>query len=72
MPEGSYTTSLFKEGKEKIYKKFGEEAVEVLVAQSRESLVYELGDLFYHLFVLLAYNDVKFDEIMKELAKRRK
>jgi phosphoribosyl-ATP pyrophosphohydrolase/phosphoribosyl-AMP cyclohydrolase len=42
------------------------------VAQSRESLVYELGDLFYHLFVLLAYNDVNFNEIMKELAKRRK
>jgi len=72
LPEGSYTTSLFKEGKEKIYKKFGEEAVEVLVAQSRESLVYELGDLFYHLFVLLAYNEVELDEIMKELAKRRK
>ncbi len=72
MPEGSYTTTLFKEGKEKIYKKFGEEAVEVLVAQSRESLLYELGDLFYHLFVLLAYNDVDLDEIMKELAKRRK
>lgn len=72
LPEGSYTTSLFKEGKEKIYKKFGEEAVEVLVAQSRESLVYELGDLFYHLFVLLAYNEVELDEIMKELSKRRK
>ncbi len=72
MPEGSYTTSLFQEGREKIYKKFGEEAVEVLVAQSRESLVYELGDLFYHLFVLLAYNEVDFDEIIKELAKRRK
>ena len=72
LPEGSYTTSLFKEGKEKIYKKFGEEAVEVLVAQSRESLVYELGDLFYHLFVLLAYNEVGLDEIMNELAKRRK
>jgi len=72
LPEGSYTTSLFKEGKEKIYKKFGEEAVEVLVAQSRESLVYELGDLFYHLFVLLAYNEVELDEIMNELAKRRK
>lgn len=72
MPEGSYTTSLFQDGKEKIYKKFGEEAVEVLVAQTRESLVYELGDLFYHLFVLLAYNEVDFDEIIKELVKRRK
>ncbi len=72
MPEGSYTSSLFKDGREKIYKKFGEEAVEVLVAQTRESLIYELGDLFYHLFVLLAYNEVDFDEIIKELAKRRK
>jgi phosphoribosyl-ATP pyrophosphohydrolase/phosphoribosyl-AMP cyclohydrolase len=72
MPEGSYTTSLFTEGREKIYKKFGEEAVEVLVAETRESLIYELGDLFYHLFVLLAYNDINFDEIIEELARRRK
>jgi phosphoribosyl-ATP pyrophosphohydrolase/phosphoribosyl-AMP cyclohydrolase len=72
MPEGSYTTRLFSDGREKIYKKFGEEAVEVLVAESRESLIYELGDLFYHLFVLLAYNDINFDEIIEELAKRRK
>ncbi|HOO33579.1 MAG TPA: bifunctional phosphoribosyl-AMP cyclohydrolase/phosphoribosyl-ATP diphosphatase HisIE [Thermotogota bacterium] len=72
MPEGSYTTKLFTDGREKIYKKFGEEAVEVLVAETRDSLIYELGDLFYHLFVLLAYNDIKFDEIIEELAKRRK
>lgn len=72
MPEGSYTTSLFTEGKEKIYKKFGEEAVEVIVAETRESLIYELGDLFYHMFVLLAYNDINFDEIIEELARRRK
>jgi len=46
--------------------------VEVLVAETRDSLIYELGDLFYHLFVLLVYNDIKFDEIIEELAKRRK
>ncbi|MFA6639982.1 MAG: bifunctional phosphoribosyl-AMP cyclohydrolase/phosphoribosyl-ATP diphosphatase HisIE, partial [Defluviitoga tunisiensis] len=47
--EESYTSYLFKEGKEKIYKKFGEEAVEVLVAPNRERIIYETADLIYHL-----------------------
>ncbi len=70
MPPESYTTQLFREGREKIYKKFGEEAVEVLVAENHESLVYELGDLLYHMLVLTNYNDVSLDEIVKELKKR--
>ena len=70
--EGSYTSKLFKEGKEKIYKKFGEEAVEVLVAEERERIIYETADLLYHLLVLLAYNGISLGEIMKELRRRRR
>ena len=70
--EGSYTSYLFKEGREKIYKKFGEEAVEVLVAPNRERIIYETADLIYHLFVLLCYENIEFGEIVQELKKRHK
>ncbi|WP_297458173.1 bifunctional phosphoribosyl-AMP cyclohydrolase/phosphoribosyl-ATP diphosphatase HisIE [Thermococcus sp.] len=70
--EGSYTSRLFKEGRERIYKKFGEEAVEVLVAETREGLIYETADMLYHLLVLLAYNEVSLGEVMAELRRRRK
>ncbi|WP_148882294.1 bifunctional phosphoribosyl-AMP cyclohydrolase/phosphoribosyl-ATP diphosphatase HisIE [Thermococcus aciditolerans] len=69
--EGSYTSRLFQEGRERIYKKFGEEAVEVLVAETREGLIYETADMLYHLLVLLAYNDVSLGEVMAELRRRR-
>ncbi len=69
--EGSYTSKLFAEGRERIYKKFGEEAVEVLVAESREGIVYETADMLYHLLVLLAYNDIPLGEVMAELRRRR-
>ena len=70
--EDSYTSRLFKEGRERIYKKFGEEAVEVLVAETREGLIYETADMLYHLLVLLAYNEVSLGEVMAELRRRRK
>ncbi|AFK23220.1 putative bifunctional phosphoribosyl-AMP cyclohydrolase/phosphoribosyl-ATP pyrophosphatase His IE [Pyrococcus sp. ST04] len=70
--EGSYTSKLFREGREKIYKKFGEEAIEVLVAESRERIIYEVADMLYHLLVLLAYNDISLGEVMAELRRRRK
>ena len=70
--EGSYTSKLFREGKEEIYKKFGEEAVEVLVAEGRERIIYETADLLYHLLVLLAYNDISLGEVMGELRRRRR
>ena len=70
--EGSYTSKLFEAGRERIYKKFGEEAVEVLVAETREGLIYETADMLYHLLVLLAYNDVSLGEVMAELRGRRK
>jgi len=70
--EGSYTSRLFREGRERIYKKFGEEAVEVLVAETREGLIYETADMLYHLLVLLAYNGVSLGEVMAELRRRRR
>ncbi|NJE41902.1 bifunctional phosphoribosyl-AMP cyclohydrolase/phosphoribosyl-ATP diphosphatase HisIE [Thermococcus sp. GR6] len=70
--DGSYTSKLFAEGKEKIYKKFGEEAIEVLVAEDRERIIYETADMLYHLLVLLAYNGINLGEVMTELRRRRK
>ena len=69
--EGSYTSRLFREGRERIYKKFGEEAIEILVAETREGLIYETADMLYHLLVLLVYNDVTLGEVMAELRRRR-
>jgi len=69
--EGSYTSRLFREGRERIYKKFGEEAIEILVAETREGLIYETADMLYHLLVLLIYNDVTLGEVMAELRRRR-
>ena len=56
MPEGSYTTSLFKDGINRIAQKVGEEALETVIEAvngSNERLVYEASDMFYHLIVLL-------------------
>ena len=67
----SYTKSLFNKGREEIYKKFGEEAVEVLVASSRDRTIYETADMIYHLLVLLSFNEIKLDDVMQELSRRR-
>ncbi len=70
--EGSYTCKLFESGREKIYKKAGEELIEVLIARKREDIIYESADLLYHLLVLLAYNDIELAEVMEQLNHRRK
>lgn len=74
-PEGSYTTYLFDKGVDKICKKVGEEAAEVIIGaknNNKEELTYEASDLIYHLLVLLANQGVGTEEIYRELAKRRK
>lgn len=71
--DGSYTTSLFTAGRDEIIKKVGEEAVEVVLAasrQSRERLVSELADLAYHVLVLLAEYDLTPDDVFAELERR--
>ena len=73
MPEGFYTTYLFEKGIDKILKKVGEEAAEVIIASKNEGndeLIYEASDLLYHLMVLFKFKDVKLQDIEEELRKR--
>lgn len=73
--EGSYTNYLFHEGIDKILKKVGEEAAEVIIAaknQEQYELTYEVSDLIYHLWVLLVEKGIKLDEIWQELSGRMK
>lgn len=75
MPECSYTTSLFKEGLNKICAKIGEESGEVIKAATKETkgrLVSESVDLMYHLFVACVQRDVGIEEIFSEMRKREK
>ncbi|RLQ85097.1 bifunctional phosphoribosyl-AMP cyclohydrolase/phosphoribosyl-ATP diphosphatase HisIE [Planomicrobium sp. Y74] len=73
MPEGAYTTYLFEEGVDKICKKVGEEAAEVIIAaknRDAEELSMETADLFYHVMVLLQEQGVNFDQVMAVLKER--
>lgn len=71
--EGSYTNYLFEEGKDKILKKIGEEASEIIIASknnSKDELIYEMCDFIYHSLVLLVNDDVTIEDILKELVNR--
>ncbi|KAF2424277.1 bifunctional phosphoribosyl-AMP cyclohydrolase/phosphoribosyl-ATP diphosphatase HisIE [Bacillus subtilis] len=73
MPEGAYTTYLFREGVDKILKKVGEEASEVIIAaknRDREELKWEAADLLYHLLVLLREQALPLDDVLDVLKKR--
>lgn len=73
--DGSYTNMLFEKGRERILKKIGEEAVEVILAaqkNNKDETLWEISDLIYHLLVLIVEMDITPDEIELELAKRRK
>ncbi len=75
MPEGSYTTSLFKSGVNRMAQKVGEEAVETVIEATNgtdDRLVYEASDLLYHLIVLLTSKGLTIDQLSEELAKRHK
>ncbi len=75
MPEGSYTTSLFKSGPQKILQKVGEEAIEyILDAQvaDKQKAVYEGADLLYHFMVSLVAQGWSLSDIIAELEKRHK
>ena len=72
MPEGSYTTHLFEKGEEKIRKKTGEEAIELLLARERSDIVYEAADLIYHMMVLLEVKEIPIGEVLGELESRMK
>ena len=71
--DNSYTASLMQKGIDKILKKIGEEATELVIAgkgDERNETVYEAADLFYHTLVLLAYRDIPLDDVLAELRKR--
>ena len=71
--EGSYTNYLFDKGLDKILKKVGEEATEIVIAAKNPNsneIKYEISDFLYHVMVLMAEKGVTWDEIMKELANR--
>ena len=73
MPEGSYTTALFKKGTKRIAQKVGEEALETAiaaVAEDDKDVVYEASDLVYHLIVLLADKGLSINDVAMELLKR--
>ncbi|MFJ7752932.1 bifunctional phosphoribosyl-AMP cyclohydrolase/phosphoribosyl-ATP diphosphatase HisIE [Peribacillus muralis] len=73
MPEGSYTTYLFEKGVDKILKKVGEEAAEVIIAaknRDAEELSMESADLLYHLFVLLQEQELPFQAVLDVLKAR--
>lgn len=73
MPEGSYTTSLFQSGINKIAQKVGEEAVETIIEAcngTKERLIYEGSDLLYHLIVLLTSKGYRIEDLVNELRER--
>ncbi len=72
-PEGSYVAGLFERGLDRILKKIAEEAGEVVIAAKnadRSELIYEAGDLLFHLLVLLAQREVGLSEVLAGLARR--
>ena len=73
MPEGSYTTSLFRDGLNRMAQKVGEEALEAVIEAvngTDERLIYECSDMFYHLIVLLTSKGLSIEDIAKELQVR--
>ncbi|MCQ2372324.1 MAG: bifunctional phosphoribosyl-AMP cyclohydrolase/phosphoribosyl-ATP diphosphatase HisIE [Akkermansia sp.] len=75
MPEGSYTTSLFKDGLNRMAQKVGEEALEAVIEAvhgTDDRLLYEASDMFYHLIVLLASKGLRIEQVAAELAERHR
>lgn len=73
MPEGSYTTSLFRDGLNRMAQKVGEEALEAVIEATNgtnDRLIYEASDMFYHLIVLFTSKGLRIEDIAKELKER--
>lgn len=73
LPEGSYTTSLFEGGLDRILRKVGEESGEVIIAaknQDRDELKNEVADLLYHVMVLLHDQGLSLSDVSEQLSKR--
>ena len=75
MPEGSYTTSLFKDGLNRMAQKVGEEALELVIEATNgtpERMIYEGSDMLYHLIVLLTSKGMRIEDMAAELMTRHK
>ncbi|MBX0357480.1 bifunctional phosphoribosyl-AMP cyclohydrolase/phosphoribosyl-ATP diphosphatase HisIE [Halobacillus sp. Nhm2S1] len=73
LPEGSYTSTLFQEGVDRIAKKIGEEAGEVIIAAKNddpEEIALESADLLFHLLLILTDRQVPLDDVLDVLEKR--
>ncbi len=73
MPEGSYTTSLFKDGLNRMAQKVGEEALELVIEAcngTNERMIYEGSDMLYHLIVLLTSKGLRIEDMASELCER--
>lgn len=71
--EGSYTNYLFDKGMDKILKKVGEEATEIIIAAKNpdpEEIKYEISDFLYHVMVLMAEKGVTWEDITREISNR--
>ena len=73
MPEGSYTTTLFRDGLNRMAQKVGEEALELVIEACNgtdERMIYEGSDMLYHLLVLLTSKGLRIEQMAKELQER--
>lgn len=73
MPEGSYTTSLFRDGLNRMAQKVGEEALELVIEATNgtnDRLIYEGSDMLYHLIVLLTHKGLRIEGMAAELRER--
>lgn len=73
LPPGSYVASLFQEGKDRMLRKIGEEAAEVIIAaknSGREQLAHEMADLWFHCMVLMAGEGLSHHDVIAELERR--
>lgn len=73
MPEGSYTTSLFKDGLNRMAQKVGEEALELVIEAvngTDERMIYEGSDMLYHLIVLMTSKGMRIEQMAEELMQR--
>ncbi len=72
-PASSYVAKLYAKGTDKILKKIGEESTEVVIAAKggqRDEIIYEMADLWFHCMVLLAQQNIDFNDILQELDRR--
>lgn len=74
LPKNSYIASLFRQGKERIMQKLGEETIEVLISvnNNKKKKIEEIADLLFHLLIFISANSISLKEIYRELNRRDK